>query len=168
MVLKHSKEFKSKDVKTKGYYTVILFIVLLLFDRITKLWATSLQNEKNYGILAFTYVTNTGAGFSILKGMNIWLAIISIIVLIVIIYFHKEIPKFSLITIISGIVGNTIDRIFYGSVIDFINLKFWPIFNIADSLIFIGVAYWIIILLRENKESKEDNNKIKNKNSKKK
>ncbi len=155
MVLKNSKkEFKSKSVKSRGYYTIIIFIALLFLDRITKFWATTLTADKDYGILAFTYVTNTGAGFSILKDMNVWLAIISAIALVAIIYFHKEVPKFSLITIIAGITGNLIDRIFYGSVIDFINFKFWPIFNVADSLICIGVIYWIIILFRENKDVK--------------
>ena len=125
MVLKHSKkEFKSKNVQTRGYYTVIIFIALLFLDRITKFWATTLTADKDYGILAFTYVTNTGAGFSILQNMNIILIVISILAIIALIYFTKHIPKFSLITIISGITGNLIDRISYGSVIDFINFRF--------------------------------------------
>ena len=57
--------------------------------------------------------------------------------------------------IVSGIVGNLIDRIFYGSVIDFINFRFWPIFNVADSLIFIGVIYWIIEILRDRDNKKK-------------
>jgi signal peptidase II len=151
MVLKNSKrEFKSKNVETRGYFTVIIFILLLMLDRITKFWATTLTAEKDYGILAFTYVTNTGAGFSLLSGMNTWLAVLSIIVLIIIIYFRKDIPKLSLMTISVGILGNLIDRVFYGSVIDFINFKFWPVFNVADSLICIGVIYWIIMLFKEN------------------
>jgi signal peptidase II len=147
-----SKVFKSKTVKFKGYYTIIMFLVLVMLDRMTKIWAASLKVEKDFGIFAFTYVTNTGAGFSILQNMNLWLAILSIILLAAIIYYRDSVPKFSLMLIISGIVGNVIDRIFYGSVIDFINLKFWPVFNVADSMICIGVAYWIIILIKEWKE----------------
>jgi signal peptidase II len=171
MVLKNSKkDFRSKDVKVKGYYTVITFLLLVFLDRITKMWATSLKSNTDYGILALTYTTNTGAGFSILQNMNILLIIISILAIIAIIYFYKYIPKFSLIMIISGIIGNLLDRIFYGAVIDFINFKFWPIFNIADSLIFVGVIYWIIIIFKEDKEGKnstKNNNKNLNHSNKK-
>jgi signal peptidase II len=163
MVLKHSKkDFKSKDVRVKGYYTIIIFLLLIVLDRITKMWATSLNSSKDYGIIAFTYTINTGAGFSILQNMNILLIIVSAAVLAAIIYFYKHIPKFSLILIISGIVGNLLDRIFYGAVIDFINLKFWPIFNVADSLIFIGVVYWIIILFRAEKKPHSTKNNFNN------
>lgn len=166
--LKNSnRKFKSKNVKIKGYYTIIFFLLLLLVDRFTKMWASSLSVSKNYGLLAFTYVTNTGAGFSILQNMNLLLIIISFAVIILLIYFHKHIPKFSMLLILSGITGNLIDRIFYGSVIDFINFKLWPIFNIADSLICIGVIYWIIILVRDERNTNtNDNNTSNAKNSK--
>jgi len=155
MVAKKSfRKFKSKNVKIKGYYTIFIFLLLVLFDRLAKIWAANLNISKDYGILAFTFVTNTGAGFSILQNMNLVLIIIAVIVLILLIYFNKEIPRFSLLTIVSGITGNLIDRISYGSVIDFINLKFWPIFNIADSLIFIGVIYWIILIIKYERDSK--------------
>jgi signal peptidase II len=104
--------------------------------------------------MAFTYTNNTGAGFSILQNMNFLLIIISIVVLGAVIYFHKQIPRFSLITIVAGIFGNLVDRIFYGSVIDFINFKFWPIFNIADSLIFVGAIYWAIQIIKEERKLK--------------
>jgi signal peptidase II len=146
-------EFKSKKIKIKGYYNTVLFIILILIDRLTKVWITASGN-KDYGIIAFTYTINTGAGFSILSGMNGILAIIAAIAIAAIIYFHEHIPRFSAITIISGIAGNLTDRIFYGGVIDFINLKFWPIFNIADSLIVIGVTYWIILILMDEYSSK--------------
>jgi len=151
-IMAHSKNFKSKTVKTKGYFTIMIFLFLITFDRLTKVWAAGLKVDKDYGLFAFTYVTNTGAGFSILQNMNLMLAILSIILLGVLVYYRDCVPKFSFMLIISGIIGNAIDRIFYGSVVDFINLKFWPIFNIADSMIFIGVIYWIIILVKEWKD----------------
>jgi signal peptidase II len=110
--------------------------------------SSNLQISKDYGIFALTYLTNSGAGFSILQNMNLVLIIISIIALILLIYFNKNIPKLSFITIITGITGNLIDRITYGSVIDFINFKFWPVFNVADTLICIGVIYWIILIFK--------------------
>jgi signal peptidase II len=162
MVLKHSnREFKSKNIRVKGYYTIIIFLILIFLDRLTKLWASNLEVNKDYGWLAFTYITNNGAGFSILQNMNLVLIIISIVVLIVMIYFYEYIPKFSFMLILSGISGNLIDRIFYGSVIDFINFKFWPVFNIADSLICIGVIYWIIRILKDDKTDKNGKNRLK-------
>jgi len=167
---KNIKNFKSKTVKVKGYFTIIIFLFLIMLDRITKVWAAGLKVEKDYGFFAFTYITNTGAGFSTFQNMNIFLAILAIILLAVLIYFRDSVPRFSLMLIISGIIGNVIDRIFYGSVIDFINLKFWPVFNIADSMIFIGVIYWIIILVKESKEeimaSRDKKNKHKNDSNK--
>ena len=155
MAQKTSKrKFKSKTVKVRGYYTIFMFFILILLDRVTKIWASSRNISKDYGIMAFTYTNNTGAGFSILQNMNFLLIIISIVVLGAVIYFHKQIPRFSLITIVAGIFGNLVDRIFYGSVIDFINFKFWPIFNIADSLIFVGAIYWAIQIIKEERKLK--------------
>jgi signal peptidase II len=152
------KNFKSRGVKVRGYYNILMFLIMILADRLTKIWAST-SGDKDYGIFAFTYVINTGAGFSILENMNILLAIISILAISAIIYFHKEIPRFSALTIISGIIGNLIDRLMYGGVIDFINFKFWPIFNIADSLICIGVIYWIIAILIDKKATNTTNRK---------
>ncbi|MGV8172429.1 MAG: signal peptidase II [Candidatus Woesearchaeota archaeon] len=145
-------QFKSKNVRIKGYYNILIFLILVITDRISKIGILAL-GDKDYGIIALTYVKNTGAGFSILPNMNLLLILISILALLAIIYFNKQIPRFSVLTIISGIVGNLTDRIYHGGVIDFINLKFWPIFNIADSLICIGVIYWIIQIFREENKS---------------
>jgi signal peptidase II len=162
MSLKNSKkDFKSKNVTVKGYFSIILVVLLVMFDRLTKIWALNPDSGRDYGILAITYTANTGAGFSIMQNMNIWLIILSLAVLIAIIYFNKKIPKFSVIMIVSGIIGNVTDRIFYGSVIDFINFKIWPIFNVADSLIFIGVIYWIIMLFKEDKQKNINKKRIK-------
>jgi signal peptidase II len=146
------KEFKSKNVKIKGYITIIFFLILIFIDRLTKIWAMNLKDSIDYGIIAFTYVTNTGAGFSILQNMNTLLIGISVLVLGLLLYFHDHINNTSVLLISSGIVGNVVDRIFYGKVIDFIDFKFWPIFNISDSLIFVGVLIWIVIIFRDNKK----------------
>ena len=156
---KSLKERNSNSkIDIKGYGVLFSIIVLLLIDRITKIWAVQLSDTIDLKILEFTYVVNTGAGFSIFNNTNTALAIITTIIALILIYFYNthnkfdksfSIPKFSFIMILSGTIGNIIDRIFNGGVIDFINFKFWPVFNVADSLIFIGVVYWIIILLKE-------------------
>jgi signal peptidase II len=153
------KEFKSKDVKVRGYYAIILFLLLVFIDRLTKTWAMGLKGNIDHGIIAFTYTVNTGAGFSILQNTNGILLWLSVIILGLIIYFNARVPKFSLMTISAGIIGNLIDRIFYGNVIDFINLKFWPVFNVADSLVCIGVVWWIIVLWKSDKGIAKDSKK---------
>jgi signal peptidase II len=130
-----------------------------MIDRISKIWALTLTKSVDYGVFAFTYVTNTGAGFSIFQGQNTLLAWIAVIALGFIIYFHNAFPKTAFIMIIAGIIGNLIDRIIYGYVIDFINFKFWPIFNTADALIFIGVAITIIFEFMRGRKEDQDKKK---------
>ncbi|HYD02934.1 MAG TPA: signal peptidase II [Alphaproteobacteria bacterium] len=150
-----SKDFKSKDVSIKGYHEIIIIVILLLLDRLTKIWAMKLISPIDYGFLEFVYVVNTGAAFSILENTNWLFIIIASLAVIAMIYYRKYIPRFSLIAILSGTLGNLIDRIFHKGVIDFINFKFFPIFNLADTLISIGVAYWIVQLIREEINSKK-------------
>ncbi len=98
------------------------------------------------------FVKNTGAGFGILQGYNIILIVVSIMVLWFICKYYKKIPDekyviFASGLITAGIVGNLIDRIFRGYVIDFLDLFIknyhWPTFNIADSALVIGVVLLI-------------------------
>ncbi|MBS3135242.1 signal peptidase II [Candidatus Woesearchaeota archaeon] len=98
-----------------------------------------------------TTITNTGAAFGILKGYNILLLIINLIALIICIFFYIKDKKLKLplTFLIAGILGNLIDRIFFGYVRDFINLKFWPVFNLADSYNVIGVIILIVIIWKE-------------------
>jgi len=102
-------------------------------------------------ILHATYIQNTGAGFGILKGWNTILIFISLIIIgIILFYFDRIIKEKSIhipiALILGGAIGNLIDRIFLGYVIDFIDFRIWPAFNIADSCITIG-ALWLIIYL---------------------
>lgn len=163
---------KSKDESPRiiGYYGIMLFLLFIILDRLSKVWALTLNKPIDLGILEFVYVTNSGAGFSILQNQNVLLSWIAVIALGIIIFYYNMFPKISFIMIISGIIGNLIDRVSYGYVIDFINFKFWPVFNVADSLIFVGVIYTILIWIKENKKKriKENNNRIKENNNKKK
>jgi signal peptidase II len=134
------------------YAGIVYLLSLLLVDRITKFWAMTIQYPYDAGWIAFRFVTNTGAGFSILQDQNALLTWIAIIALGLIIYFHHYFPRSGLILLVAGLVGNLLDRITYGAVIDFIDLKFWPVFNMADSYISIGVI--ITILWHINSEYK--------------
>lgn len=103
------------------------------------------------GIIHFTLVFNNGAGFGLLKGYRILLIFFSVAALAAIAYYWKKIPDsyntmipIGLIT--GGILGNLLERISLGHVVDYIDFRFWPVFNIADSAISIGVI-WLIIYL---------------------
>jgi|SRR3989344_6592029 len=115
-----------------------LITLLVVLDQITKHF--------------LAIVTNTGAAFGILKGYNILLLMISLAALIFCIfyYFKEKNLRLPLAFLISGIIGNSVDRIFLGHVRDFIDLGFWPIFNLADSYNFIGVALLIIVLWKKS------------------
>ena len=139
---------------------------LLILDFLTKLYIRSkiipgmsipiIQN-----IFHITFVKNMGAVFGSMQGfgsMFIWLTFIA---LGAILYFWDEFPKTFwgrafLVFIIVGLVGNLIDRIFLGYVVDFFDFRIWPVFNVADALVCIGVAGMILtILFTKEKDNKK-------------
>lgn len=145
------KDIKKLDGKAVLFFSIAILVIIL--DRITKLLI--MQNQWGIevieGVFRIVMTTNTGAAFSMLEGHNSILLFISLIVVGVILYNYpkipdKRIPVTALALITGGAVGNIIDRIMLGYVIDFINFSFWPSFNVADSAISIGAAlliWWI-------------------------
>jgi signal peptidase II len=132
-----------------------MIAVLIVFaDQITKFFINSGINLGQSiplinNIIHITLVHNRGAGFGILQGQRVFFIIFSIVILGAIIYSWKKIPKnagIPLGLILGGIVGNLIDRVVLGYVIDFIDFRIWPVFNVADSAVTIGVI-WLIIYL---------------------
>ncbi len=126
---------------------IIVFVILSL-DQITKA-IVSLKLELNEtfplikGVVGITLVHNRGAAFGLFRGQaNLF--ILSSLAAIVLIYFllkknrHDNYYIFSLSLILAGAIGNLIDRLRFGYVIDFLNFYIWPVFNLADSAITIG------------------------------
>ena len=147
---------------------IILTLLFTVFDQLSKLLVlnnihTNVEIIKN--LFYLTYTQNSGAAFSILIGKRIFLILITIIIIGLIIYYIKKntvksklnILAFSLI--IGGSLGNLIDRIIRGYVIDYISVKIFnynfPIFNLGDTFICIGVFLLLIISFRKDK--KHDN-----------
>jgi signal peptidase II len=144
----------------KYLYFFIISSMLILFDRLTKYFI--LKNLK-FGesikiigeILKFEKVENRGGVFGIFPQGRYFFIIISIVALFIIfIIFIKlklesKIIIFLLSLIFSGIFGNLIDRIFYGYVIDFISIKNFPVFNLSDSYITIGVILILLFLWKK-------------------
>lgn len=152
----------------------ILFVILLVvLDQASKIYLTLVNKtspidlEVIRGFFRITYTCNDGAAFSILKGKRVFFIIITIIVVFLIVYYLLKnkvywVEKYSLLLIISGAVGNLIDRIMYGYVIDFLDFIIFgydfPVFNIADSFITIGAIGLIISILFLNKEGENAGN----------
>jgi signal peptidase II len=104
-------------------------------------------------IFHFTYVENRGAAFGILQNRTLFFIIITVIVGTILIYSIVKIPgstfyKFTLSMILGGAIGNLIDRVRLGYVVDFIDFKFFPaVFNLADSMIVVGAFLLCYILI---------------------
>ena len=133
-----------------------LFILLLLTDQLTKQIAEKMLSFHDYIIvipngLIFQLVHNYGAAYGILKDQKSLLLGISILVLIICIFYrHKiattKLTRFGLIFLMAGTSGNFIDRLLSGYVIDFIYIYIVPNFNIADVCIDVGIACFLIDL----------------------
>ena len=142
-----------------NYFAIIL--ILCSLDQFTKIYINlNINKSLNKDLLLFTieFVRNYGAAFNILSGSRLFLSFISVISTIILSYFifikeNKLINKYGLSFILAGSIGNGIDRILNGYVIDFIKIKFinFPVFNIADILINIGVLILISSYFRYKK-----------------
>lgn len=143
--------------------------VIILIDRLTKYLAVkNIPIGKSFSlipnILDFTYVRNTGAAFSMLSEHTWLLSIISVAFCVaVILYFILKKPKNKLLNaalalIFAGAFGNALDRIFMGSVVDFIEITFirFPVFNVADISVFIGTVMLAVYILFFDTNKKEE------------
>ena len=138
---------------SKDLYTALLAIILIIiFDQITK--TIIANNQLNSTIYEFSfikikYVLNTGVAFSLFTGINDILRYfmpLAVILLFFLLYSYKDniILKFAFSLQIAGAIGNFIDRLHKPGVIDFIGIGWWPLFNIADSAITIGLSLLIL------------------------
>lgn len=117
-------------------------------------------------IFDVTYVQNQGAAFSVLSGRTVVLSVISVVFCIAVaVFWIKKKPSnpllcTSLSLLFAGALGNGIDRIFRGYVVDYINLTFinFPVFNIADIGVTVGAALFILYIIFFDKEDKNGNN----------
>ena len=147
--------------------SIVVSIFIIVIDQLTKLLTSILlplgTSWPNEGLLRLTHARNTGAAFSLFQDQTMILSLISVLAVIFILYIFRSIKKPSLLLKctfglqIGGAVGNLIDRFRLGYVTDFIDFGWWPIFNIADSSIVIGITIMIIYLLF-NKDN-ENNSK---------
>lgn len=110
------------------------------------------------GILSLTYVRNKGAAFGLLWGDSFFLILVGAVVVALIVYFHKKVKsndfmQLPLAFLLGGSLGNIFDRVFRTYVIDYIDFHFFPVFNLADIMINVGVFLIIIRLFVKGGET---------------
>ncbi len=145
---------------------IITLVIVVIIDQITKFYIAS--NFELYqsveiikGFFNITYIRNAGVAFGMfsnLKGSFIQIVFIAIyiIAIISIIILYREAHRYSHIAlslILSGAIGNLIDRVFRGEVVDFLDFHWqnyhWPAFNVADSCITVGVGLLMITMIKK-------------------
>lgn len=141
----------------KKYYLVFLFaIAALTLDQVTKnVVLAKMQPHESIPVIQsifhLTYAQNTGTAFSFIQDVNLILILISSCIILGILYTLPKVPakeKFTHIALgllLGGAMGNLLDRIFLGFVVDFLDFRIWPIFNAADSAISISLVMLVIL-----------------------
>lgn len=157
----------------RSFWLLALFV--LGFDQATKSWINDRLPLGSYGpaghieifpgLFNLVHVGNTGAAWSMFSGKSTGLAILALVTLAAIFFWRRQLglrspaAQLAFGLLCGGVVGNLIDRIIHGHVIDFIDLHFgsyiYPTFNVADSGICIGVFWYVLWSLRNPTPSTE-------------
>lgn len=144
---------------------LITLLLLLGLDRLSKRLTLDFLADKDIIIAPFLhlrYVQNTGAAFGIMQGGNLILILVTLLIVGYLIKSWKELcaygplVKWGLVLILGGALGNLYDRITLGFVVDFVDLRVWPVFNAADSFITVGGIMLALALLFAKKEPKRE------------
>jgi signal peptidase II len=142
--------------------------VVWVADRLTKIWAVRFLDEsRSVEIaspwLAFTLHRNAGAAFGLgshaPRALALFAAVLTLVLAVwwmrIVMEKNRAAESLALALILGGSAGNLLDRFREGAVIDFIDLKVWPIFNVADSAITAGFVLWVLCMLLRRKNDGE-------------
>ena len=142
-------------------FAILIIVTSILSDQLTKLWVIEwMLNQRAFQVpitpfFSIVLVKNTGVSFGMGQGLGLgpwfFISLASMIVLWLVIWAIKSKERWlrlSLALVIGGAIGNIIDRIRYGGVIDFLDLHLygyhWPAFNLADSYVVLGIVFLLI------------------------
>jgi len=134
----------------------VIAAIVVIFDRITKIYV-----ERHFGvpygprqvvdhILYLTVTRNAGAAFGLFQNFTVGFLLISGVVMVAILIYYWRLPssdwsaRVGLALVFGGAIANAYDRGIKGSVVDFIQVPHWPIFNVADSAISVGVVVLLV------------------------
>jgi len=137
---------------------VFLVIIVVLLDQLSKFWIqSSMLLGMSFPIITdvfhITYILNPGAAFGILENQQLFFILMGFVILCAAVYFYPRLKqeniwvRYGAALLVGGAIGNLIDRIHIGMVVDFFDFRIWPIFNIADIAIVVGVGSIIYALI---------------------
>lgn len=143
-----------------------LFVVLLVLDQAVKSYVSSVMLLGETvpiidGIFHITYILNPGAAFGMLAHQRWFFILAGITIIIAFLHYYPWLKqqcswfRFGCVALLSGAVGNLVDRIRIGMVVDFFDFRIWPVFNIADIAIVLGVASMIYAILFKMKDTED-------------
>ena len=149
-------------------FNLVCVAVLVGADQLIKLWAVHVLEPVGAmplipHVVELRFVLNPGMAFSLLSGKQLFLIAATGAALLLVAYWlffrsrGKKLQQAALILVLGGGIGNLIDRVLNGEVVDYINLLFmrFAVFNFADICVCVGVALWVlVILLEETHEEK--------------
>lgn len=151
-------------------------IGLLVADQLTKWWAVAtLSDGRNVDVvwtLRFHLAFNSGASFSMGDGYGRWIALVAVLIVVGIVWYARNVTSrlavVALAMIVGGALGNVLDRAFRsgddgflgGSVVDFIDLRWWPVFNIADMGVVIGAILLVVATLLAPPDDEPDTTEV--------
>ena len=164
-------------MRKKNILFLAITVLVVLLDQATKAWIISTVRLYDSfavigGLFNITHVRNPGAAFGFLAATSplfryIFFIAVTLAAILLILHYLRvsRIEETSLVSalalILSGAVGNLIDRVRFGEVVDFLDVYLgsyhWPAFNVADSAITVGVAILIMVLIMRRKERTERN-----------
>lgn len=149
-------------------FILIPGVILVLLDQLLKKYF--IEHSYYFSLFSLHFVKNTGMSFGLMQDKVIIMIIVSFLFLGILWWFRNEFKdcKYCLMLLAAGTIGNLIDRIFRGYVVDFFDLGWFPVFNLADAMITLGTAGIIFIFLKDlKKEINEKKNKERIKEKKK-
>ena len=157
------------SVLGKKYMLYVVALIAVVLDQYTKLLVrqnmflgqTIVVHPVLRNIFDLTYTTNTGIAFGMFQKIGPVVSVLAALVVAIIIYYNNQLSerdaslRLALGLQMGGAIGNNlIDRLFLGSVVDFLHIHYWPIFNVADSCITVGVLIMVILMIKEIRQEK--------------
>jgi len=160
-------EGREKIIRTPPTKIFSIILAVLSADQLSKILAGRFltlgqSNPVIPGIFHITLIHNRGAAFGILKGWGLLFVFTAVLAVILIIFSLKAggrnkitLDNLALSLICAGGIGNLIDRLVYGYVIDFLDFRIWPVFNLADSAITVGAVLlcWSMLFSKKQKRT---------------
>ncbi len=149
-------------MKLRDLILPLVAVVVLIADQASKAWTVqNIPLNTTFDIIpslkdifVLTHITNSGAAFGLFPQLSIVFTFVALAVSVAIVFYYRSIPsgqwlvRLSLGLQLGGAIGNLIDRLRFGSVIDLFYVRFWPVFNVADSAIVCGVVLLMWHLMR--------------------